>query len=282
MDAYESINAVKGLGLSGGLKQLEIELRSIFKSYWREEVFSYFERECRKLLKEDGTIAEDKILRCWTPDIRQSGSIELKERFFYAMLYHMGAEHEYYKGNHGVAGLLAMRSAHELGRFDGWRACMETINAPYNGRIKGGDTGKAIREEAYLELFRYIQSGPIKEGSTWKSKEDVIRDCEQRLQSYINKKYPLFSFMADNFIDNSLSKKGVVKDAFLSYKKAVKDKVDTDSTPTDQIISQNAKTNDDLTFDQRLSFLQRQHDWVSPANETDSSNEQGAAPDGQP
>lgn len=236
MDAYESINAVKGLGLSGGLKQLEIELRSIFKSYWREEVFSYFERECRKFLKEDGTIAEDKILRCWTPDIRQSGSIELKERFFYAMLYHMGAEHEYYKGNHGAAGLLAMRSAHELGRFDGWRACMETINAPYNGRIKGGDTGKAIREEAYLELFRYIQSGPIKEGSTWKSKEDVIRDCEQRLQSYINKKYPLFSFMADNFIDNSLSKKGVVKDAFLSYKKAVKDKVDTDSTPSDQII----------------------------------------------
>ena len=282
MDAYESINAVKGLGLSGGLKQLEIELRSIFKSYWREEVFSYFERECRKFLKEDGTIAEDKILRCWTPDIRQSGSIELKERFFYAMLYHMGAEHEYYKGNHGVAGLLAMRSAHELGRFDGWRACMETINAPYNGRIKGGDTGKAIREEAYLELFRYIQSGPIKEGSTWKSKEDVIRDCEQRLQSYINKKYPLFSFMADNFIDNSLSKKGVVKDAFLSYKKAVKDKVDTDSTPSDQIISQNAKTNDDLTFDQRLSFLQRQHDWVSPANETDSSNEQGADPDEQP
>lgn len=282
MYAYEPINSIKSLGLNAGLKQIAIELRNVFNNYWREDIFSHFERECRKLFKEDGIIDEKKIIRCWTADFRQSGSTELKERFFYAMLYHIGAEQEYYKGNHGAAGLLAMRSAHELGRFDGWRACMETINAPYNGRIKGGEAGKAIREDAYIELFRYIQSGPIKEGSTWKSKEDVIRDCEQRLQSYINKKYPLFSFMADNFIDNSLSKKGLVKDAFLSYKKAVKDKVDTDSTPSDQINSQNAKTNADLTFDQRLSFLQRQQDWASTANETDSSNEQGADPDEQP
>jgi len=276
MLAYESINAVKGLGLKGGLKQLEIELRNIFKAYWREEIFSYFERECRKFLKEDGSIAENKILRCWAPDVRQSGSIELKERFFYAMLYHMAAEHEYYKGNQGTAGLLAMRSAHELGRFDGWRACMETINASYNGRIDGGNTGKKIRADAYLRLLSYIESGPTEKDMTWKFKEDVIRDCEERLQSYMNKKYPKFSLMIDNFIENSLSKKGKVKDAFTAYKKSIKDKRNTDSTPKDKSNNQNTNTQADLTFDQRLSFLQPKQESSSSVNETDSSNEEEA------
>lgn len=272
MNAYDSVVKLKSRKFEDALQELEAELRYIFNTYWPSEMFSDFQKRCSLLLKKDA-ISENEILRCWHMKTRNTGSIELKERFFYSMLYFLGADQEHYKGHEDTAGLLAMRSTHELGRFDGWRQCMAIINISYNGRIKGGHAGKFIREDAYLMLLKYIHSGPTKKNLTWKVKEDVVRDCSERLQAYMKEKYPSFSFLAGNFIENSLRNNGSVKDAFLSYKKAAKDKNHTDSPPIDQINSQSAEANADLTFDQRLSFLQRQQNWTSSANETDSPSD---------
>ena len=226
MGAYDPVGKVRSRGLAGGLSELRVELRLACNKYWPAEMYSDFERRCARFIDEERIVSEEKILRCWHLGDRECGSVEMKERFFYAVLYFLAAEREYEKQYDDTAGLLAMRSMKELGRLDGWRQCMAVINIAYNGRMKGGDAGSAIREDAYRELQRYMASGPVKKDGVWRFKEDVVRDFEQRLQVYMNEKYPLYSFKADNFIEKSLGRKGLVKDTFLLHKQSGKKKPD--------------------------------------------------------
>ncbi|MGK9527226.1 hypothetical protein O6482_24160, partial [Salmonella enterica subsp. enterica] len=88
------------------------------------------------------------------------GTVELKERFFYAVLYYEAAVLRLAERRPEASAVLAMRSALEIGRFDGMQNFMSVVNLAYNGRVLGAKVGKKIREDIYEMLAELLVSSP--------------------------------------------------------------------------------------------------------------------------
>lgn len=218
MGWYDSIEEVRAVPFEGGLIRLRSGLRYLFNCYWPKENFKVFLDRVLRFVDKSGLVSEDGIVSCWYREERANGSVELKERFFYASLYYLGAMAEYDKGRYDVSAVLAMRASLELGRFDGWREFMAVVNVSYAGRMKGGKVGKDIRDELYAELLGYVSSGPADPKKTWKNYECVVKDFQVRLENFMGNRFPRFKMQIDEFILRSLRDAGEVRDAYLSFK----------------------------------------------------------------
>jgi len=219
MSAYDSVATVKSVSFEGNLHRLRAGLRYIFLRRWPKEMFSDFSRRVSTFIDEDKVVSEKNILWCWLKEDAARGAVELKERFFYASLYYLAAVHEYEKGRHEMAASLANRSALELGRFDGWQQFMDVVNISYNGRLKGAQAGKIIRDALYEKLLECIKGGPAAPKSGWSRYEDVVKDFELTLESFLDASFNSFRIDIGEFIVRSLKNKGDVRDAYLRFKK---------------------------------------------------------------
>lgn len=219
MSLYDSVEKVKLVSFEDNLHRLRAGLRYIFARQWPKEMFSDFLKRVSTFLEDDKVTSEKKILWCWMREESARGTVELKERFFFASLYYLAAVREYNKGRGDVAASLAARSALELGRFDGWLQFMAVVNISYDGRLKGAQAGKVIRDALYAKLLEFVRGGPANPESAWSRYEDVIKDFELKLESFLDASFNSFSIDIGDFIIRSLKNKGEVRDVYMSFKK---------------------------------------------------------------
>lgn len=217
MGGYDSVEKVSAVSFENGLIRVRSGLRHKFNHHWPKEAFKVFLDRVSRFVDKSGQVSENSIISCWHREERADGPVELKERFFYASLYYLGAMAEYGKGRYDVSAVLAMRATLELGRFDGWREFMAVVNISYAGRMKGGQVGKSIRDKLYAELLGYVSSGPADSKKTWASYECVVTDFQVRLENFMKEKFPKFKMEIDDFILRSLKDKGDVRDAYLRF-----------------------------------------------------------------
>jgi len=218
MSVYDSVEKIKSISFEDSLHRLRAGLRHIFSKRWPKEMFSDFLRRVSTFLEEDRKISEKSILWCWLREEVARGPVELKERFFYASLYYLAAVYEYDRGRGDVAASLAARSALELGRFDGWQQFMAVVNISYDGRLKGAQAGKVIRDALYVKLLDCISGGPINPETGWSCHEDVVKDFELKLESFLDASFNSFSIDVGDFIIRSLKNKGEVRDVYMGFK----------------------------------------------------------------
>jgi len=218
MSAYDSFEKIKSISFEDSLHRLRAGLRYIFFKRWPKEMFSDFLRRVSTFLEGNKKISEKNILWCWLREEAARGPVELKERFFYASLYYLAAVYEYDQGRGDVAASLAARSALELGRFDGWQQFMAVVNISYDGRLKGAQAGKIIRDALYAKLLEFVRGGPTNPESGWSRYEDVIKDFELKLESFLDASFNSFSIDVGDFIIRSLKNSGEVRDVYMSFK----------------------------------------------------------------
>lgn len=218
MGAYDSVGKVKSVSFERSLHRLHAGLRFVFSKRWPKEMFGDFSRRVSTFIDAD-KVSENNIHWCWLRKEAARGSIELKERFFFASLYYLAAVQEYQNGRDEMAASLAARSALELGRFDGWQEFMAVVNIAYNGRLKGAQAGKIVSDALYAKLLECVKSGPVSPKLAWSCYEDVVKDFELTLESFLDVSFKSFRIDIGDFIVRSLKKSGEVRDAYFSFKK---------------------------------------------------------------
>ncbi|MED5071947.1 hypothetical protein T4Y61_27855 [Pseudomonas aeruginosa] len=218
MGAYDSVEKVKSLSFEGSLQRLRASLRLIFSRRWPKEMFVDFLKRVSTFLEEDKRVSEKNILWCWLREDAR-GIVELKERFFYASLYYLAAVREYDAGREDAAASLAARSALEVGRFDGWQEFMAVVNISYDGRLKGAQAGKIIREALSEKLLELVKGGPVNPESGWSCHEDVVKDFQLKLEGFLDASFNSFSINIDDFIVRSLKNKGELRDVYFGFKR---------------------------------------------------------------
>lgn len=218
MGAYDSVEKVKSLSFESSLQRLRASLRYIFSRRWPKEMFADFLKRVSIFLEEDKRVSEKNIIWCWLREDAR-GVVELKERFFYASLYYLAAVREYDAGREDAAASLAARSALEVGRFDGWQEFMAVVNISYDGRLKGAQAGKIIREALSEKLLELVKVGPVNPESGWSCHEDVVKDFQLELERFLDASFNSFSINIDDFIVRSLKNKGELRDIYFSFKR---------------------------------------------------------------
>jgi len=218
MGSYDSVDRAKAVSLEDNLHRLRAGLRYVFSRRWPKEMFGDFSRRVSTFLDEDKRISEKNILWCWLKE-EARGPVELKERFFYASLYCFAAMREYDKERDEMAASLATRCALELGRFDGWQEFMSVVNISYNGRLKGAQAGKNIRDALYEKLLELVKRGPADPKSGWSCHEDVVKDFELILEGFLDESFSSFKIDIGDFITRSLKNAGDVRKNYFIFKK---------------------------------------------------------------
>ncbi|WP_236410379.1 hypothetical protein, partial [Pseudomonas lactis] len=159
-------------------------------------------------------VSERDILKCWLREGDARGTVELKERFFYAVLYYEAAVSRLTEGRPEASAILAMRSALEIGRFDGMQNFMSVVNLAYNGRVLGAKVGKKIREDIYEMLAELLVSSPA---NPWRSYAEAANTLSKALSEYVDRNWISLDFDVYEFIVTSIEKKGKVRDHYFRH-----------------------------------------------------------------
>ena len=214
MNAYDSVEKVEGAGADIALSKLRAMLRFLLRKYWPKESFNIYRKHVSRFLDKQGIVSERDILRCWLRECDARGAVELKERFFYAVLYYEAAVSRLTEGRPEASAILAMRSALEIGRFDGMQNFMSVVNLAYNGRVLGAKVGKKIREDIYEMLAELLVPSPA---NPWRSYAEAANTLSKALSEYVDRNWISLDFDVYEFIVTSIEKKGKVRDHYFRH-----------------------------------------------------------------
>ena len=214
MNAYDSVEKVEGAGADIALSKLRAMLRFLLRKYWPKESFNIYRKHVSRFLDKQGIVSERDILRCWLRECDARGAVELKERFFYAVLYYEAAVSRLAQGRGEASAVLAMRSALEIGRFDGMQNFMSVVNLAYNGRVLGAKVGKKIREDVYEHLAELLVTSS---GKPWCSYSEAANRLTKALSEYVDAKWTSLDLDIYEFIIKSIERKGKVRDHYFRH-----------------------------------------------------------------
>ena len=214
MRAYNSVAEVESAGGYIALSKLQAMLRLSLRKYWPKESFNLYRKHVSRFVEKQGVVSERDILRCWLREDDARGAVELKERFFYAVLYYEAAVSRLAEGRAEASAVLAMRSALEVGRFDGMRNFMSVVNLAYNGRVLGAKVGKKIREDIYEMLAELLAPSPA---NPWRSYAEAANTLSKALSEYVDRNWISLDLDIYEFIVTSVEKKGKVRDHYFRH-----------------------------------------------------------------
>lgn len=214
MSAYNSVAEVEGAGAYVALSKSRAMLRFLLRKYWPKESFNLYRKHVSRFVEKKGVVSERDILRCWLREGDARGTVELKERFFYAVLYYEAAVSRLAEGRAEASAVLAMRSALEIGRFDGMQNFMSVVNLAYNGRVLGAKVGKKIREDIYEMLAELLVLSPA---NPWRSYSEAANTLSKALSEYVDTNWISLDLDIYEFIITSIERKGKVRDHYFRH-----------------------------------------------------------------